>query len=270
VTLTNTSEETINDPGCPEFHGFYHFTVKLDGVPMQESKKAAGRHRWEAAYAGRCLPEQIKPGGSTTFWYDIDTIYDMSQAGTYDIIVSRDTDPKDPSKNTTITSAPLVIVVTKEEANIPKPTGPTEPLTLAAANTTFHVGEPVNITLIRKNTSEKVMDLQNPNNTMEWYDFDVSVGSVPAPEIELLKGYKDPSASFHVFQRCALDPGELYSSGVMLSDYYDMSKPGVYQVSARMKCTQCDSEPVIKSNTLTITVIPRGTPSSGNGHAVSK
>jgi hypothetical protein len=102
---------------------------------------------------------------------------------------------------------------------------------------------------------------------LEWANFEVTRGADQVPETERLKRdralLKDPHT---VFIRVGPDgydlrPGEIMDEvSVPISDYYDMREPGVYRIVSDLTCSQCDSEPQVESNAVTITVLPADGP----------
>jgi hypothetical protein len=138
VLVTNKSNEPITEPGCSEVRGLYVTSVLYNGVPLEE-KDAIARRAREAKDARFCTRElginKIKPGESFEHILRIGGIYDMSRPGTYEITVSRETDPKpdvsrpgtylerapgDPDRSVTVNSNTLIVAVPEPKAVKPK------------------------------------------------------------------------------------------------------------------------------------------------------
>jgi len=262
VNMTNTSNEEIRE-ACPVVYRMFNLSVTYEGVPMQE-KEAVQQHRKRGEF-NSCSSEQLlkplKPGAHRDSLMYLSDFYDMSKPGAYDITVSKETYPDDPQKSVTVTSNTITMVVTEKQAKdaeaILEKKRSAPPLTLDAEKPTVHAGAPIIVDITRKNMSDKTIFLHNPYAAIKWYNFDVQIGSEPAPETELLQQSKAPNALIvDTGQVASLEPEETTKTNVDLNYYYDMSKPGVYHVTASLVCKECDSTQIVKSNTVTITVVP--------------
>ncbi|MGP8173503.1 MAG: hypothetical protein ACLP7O_03020 [Terracidiphilus sp.] len=124
VKETNISNEVITEPGCMERHGLFSVSVVYNGAPLEEKDAPARRLRENQARDMGCTSElginPIKPGESRTHWVSVAAIYDVSKPGTYEITVSRETDPDHPEKSVTVRSNTLTVVVPEPEADAPK------------------------------------------------------------------------------------------------------------------------------------------------------
>jgi hypothetical protein len=120
VIVTNTSKEVFFEPGCSDMRNLYRVSVFYNGVPLDE-KDAGARHRAEAEQAANCTHElginPIKPGGSFSLWFDLAYRFDLSKPGTYEITVSRETDPDHPEKSVRVKSNTLTVVVPEPGAD---------------------------------------------------------------------------------------------------------------------------------------------------------
>ena len=138
VRMTNISNDVMTEPGCAQWRGLYVLSVLYNGVPLKEKDAAARRVR-EAKNAQFCTQElginKIEPGESIDHWFGVSSIYDVSRPGTYEVTVSKETDPKpdasrpgtylerapgDPDRSVTVKSNTIMIVVSKPEADAPK------------------------------------------------------------------------------------------------------------------------------------------------------
>lgn len=135
VKMTNISDGVITEPGCAASRGLYILSILYNGNPLDE-KDAAARHLREAKQVQFCTQElginKIKPGESVDHWIGISSIFDVSRPGTYEITVSRETDPKpdasrpgtylerasaDPDRSVTVKSNTLTVVVPESSAD---------------------------------------------------------------------------------------------------------------------------------------------------------
>ncbi len=217
----------------------------------------------------------IPPGGVWTLYLrNFGWDYPLDVPGTYAITVSRESDPEHPEKSVTVTSNTLTVTVSEEEAkaNLPEPE-PDEPIVLRTPFKKVHAGDPIVVFLTQNDLTsqadnKEIVDQRITSDVFDWADLEVTMNSAPVPATQSLLEHIDSLKQNLPLHQSAL-PVRL-DGKVRLSHYYDMSKPGEYQVVATMKCTQCGSEPVIKSNTITITVVPRGTPIYDHGILISK
>ncbi|MGA2673138.1 MAG: hypothetical protein ABSE99_07895 [Terracidiphilus sp.] len=123
VRVTNTSNKVLLEPGCSDVRGLYVISVTYNGVPLKE-KDAAARHRKEAEQSQFCTRElgvnEIKPGASFQRLFSVAERYDVSEPGTYEVAISRETLPDHPEKSVTVHSNTLTIVVPEPEAGAAK------------------------------------------------------------------------------------------------------------------------------------------------------
>lgn len=278
VDETNLSNELLPERPCLESRGAFHITVTRDGSPQRERDEAL-RYRREANAKQSPCPEMsspgIPPGGVLTFdLRDFGWDYPLDVPGTYAITVSRESDPEHPEKSVTVTSNTLTFTVSEEEANanVPEPE-PDELIVLRTPFTKVHVGDPIVVFLTQNDLTsqadnKKIVDQRITSDVFDWADLEVIRDGTQVLQTQHLQEHIDSLKQNLPLHQSAL-PFRL-DGKVPLSHYYDMSKPGEYQVVATMKCTQCGSEPVIKSNTITITVVPRGTPIYDHGILISK
>jgi hypothetical protein len=266
VNMTNTSNEEIRE-ACPVVYRMFNLSVTYEGVPMQE-KEAVQQHRKRGEF-NSCSSEQLlkplQPGEHRRSLMYISDFYEMSKPGQYEVTVAKETNPNDPQKSVTVTSNTITMVVTEKQAKeaeaILAKRRSAPPLALDAEKSSVRAGAPIIVDITRKNMSDKTLFLHSPYNVIQWYDFDVRISLVPAPETELLQQAKAPNARFvDIGQVASLEPEETTKTNVDLNYYYDMSKPGVYYVAASLVCKKCDSTQIVKSNTVAITVFPAGDP----------
>jgi hypothetical protein len=123
VIGTNTSNEELTVGGCEVQRGAYRISVVYDGAPLVEKNLAARHQREEDARHNICNHElginKIEPGGSFEHLVYISGDYDMSKPGTYEVTVSRETDPEHSEKSVTVRSNTLTIIVPEPDASEP-------------------------------------------------------------------------------------------------------------------------------------------------------
>ena len=141
-------------------------------------------------------------------------------------------------------------------------------LTVSALKSQVKVGDPVFIEVTMLNTSDHEIDCaRNSSNGLDRnYQYEVNDEHGPVPKIEKkYHGGFNPSP-------CALEPGESATGdGGLISRLYDFSQPGTYTIHVSRPIwgddqrpnttSKEDTEPsVVKSNTITITVLPADDP----------
>lgn len=114
VEVKNICNEKLVEPGCVETTGYFTVTVLYNGSPLEE-KDAAARHRSETQQAQNCTLTLgnigIEPGDSRMHWVSLAAKYDVSRPGTYEVTVSRETDPDHPDKSVMVKSNTLTVIV---------------------------------------------------------------------------------------------------------------------------------------------------------------
>jgi hypothetical protein len=112
INVANISDQIFFESGCAAERGFYRATVTYEGVRVEE-KDAEARRKFEKEV--RCTQElgtnPLEPGVTTRTWLDVGYMYDMSKPGTYEVTISRETDPEHPAKSQTVKSNTLTVVV---------------------------------------------------------------------------------------------------------------------------------------------------------------
>jgi len=126
VKYTNVSAQPQWD-SCAWTPGAYDIAVRRDGAPLERRKKAKTESEAQEPNQGNqgsykirvpdlgpeCsyLDRPIAPGQSIDFSLWPSAAYDMSVPGTYEVTVTRETDPRHPDKSVTVKSNSLTIVV---------------------------------------------------------------------------------------------------------------------------------------------------------------
>jgi hypothetical protein len=287
VTVTNTSNEDLRLEGCAVSRGFYKVSVIYGGVVLEEQDAVARRLREGRMRHTPCgfRDAVLKPGESYDDSLPISFMavtgpvgYDMSKPGDYEVTVERVASPEDSEKGVTVRSNTIIMTVLPTDPRSPAYINrPDESLTLRTSpspttgTTNYRSGEHIGVFLTRRNLTGKTIHMrfspQMGRGVLEWANFEVRRGGDQVPETERLEHdrglLKDPHTIFVGLDPGGYDlrPGELMDEvGAPISDYYDMSEPGVYRIVAYLVCDQCDSEPLVKSNAITITVLPASDP----------
>jgi hypothetical protein len=286
IAVTNTSNEKLLLDGCAVACGFYKVTVVYDGVALEEQDAVARRLLEDRMrHAIRKFGDIVlKPGESYDDRLPISFMsvtgpvgYDMSKPGDYEVTVERVASPEDSEKGITVRSNAITITVLPTD---PQPPAyikrPDESLTLRTSvspttgTTAFRPGEQIGVSLIRRNLTDETIYMRFPPQmanigVLERANFEVKRGADQVSETERFEHdrglLKNPHTIFAGLGPGGYDlsPGEIMDEvSVPISDYYDMSVPGVYRIVAYLVCDQCDSEPQAKSNAITITVLPAG------------
>jgi hypothetical protein len=131
-------------------------------------------------------------------------------------------------------------------------------VTISADKPEVKAGSSVFIRFKLTNISDKVVDCSNGYRgaTNVSYEYDVRDGngkSVEKPVLhpELMTGsWGGP---------CELKPGEAVGGELLVSSAYDLSNPGTYTIQIARRTTD-DRKDDVKSNTVTITVLPADSP----------
>lgn len=83
----------------------------------------------------------------------------------------------------------------------------------------------------------------------------------PVPETELMRELRDPNhrgfGSGMLFQ---YKPGESWKEELMVTLYYEMSRPGKYTIQVERKLPKELGIGTVKSNIITITILPAEAP----------
>jgi hypothetical protein len=128
-------------------------------------------------------------------------------------------------------------------------------ITIAANKSPIVAGGPVDLKITMKNTSDSDVDctVWAVNAVDKSYVYHVwDENNEPLKEITR----KTPSTSWP----CVLKPEMTASSSSRISTLFDFSHPGTYTVQAERFLTGDPGSASIKSNTITITVLPKSEP----------
>jgi hypothetical protein len=277
LRIKNNSNDVITEPGCAQWRGLYVLSVLYNGVVLEE-KDVASRRASDAKVAQFCTHElginRIKPGEYRDHWFDLAERYDVSRPGTYTITVYKEMDPKpdpsipgmyleraqgDPDRSETVKSNTLTVVV------------PEPPLKLTLSENDDSGAGLDRVDVTETNISDKDFIDQDHGCIRElgWFTVEVSYNGVPLVEkdvearlrrgnetIELMNERNAPCATGPL--EIVLKPGKSRKLWLGVSDIYDVTKPGSYEVYVSRETNpigHINSE-YVRSNTITI-VVPK-------------
>jgi hypothetical protein len=120
VDETNVSKEPFTEHGCMEFQGVFHISVSYNGLALHEKDAAARKRREADAKKEPCrvMDTKINPGQSWTRYPPFSVDYPLCKPGTYEVTVSRESDPEHPEGSVTVKSNTLTIVVEYQACNV--------------------------------------------------------------------------------------------------------------------------------------------------------
>jgi hypothetical protein len=114
VKLKNISDHEIGDQGCLALRDWFNVSVIYNGVPMEETDAVRSLKEirkltkpCEGSYTGW----KIEPGEEHYYRLNVSEFYDMSKPGTYEVTVTRETNPKHPDLSVTVKSNTVAIMV---------------------------------------------------------------------------------------------------------------------------------------------------------------
>ncbi|MGD0548575.1 MAG: hypothetical protein ABR991_12200 [Terracidiphilus sp.] len=260
VIVTNTSKDVFYEPGCSDMRDIYHVSVSYNGTLLEE-KDAAARHRGEAEQAAFCTHElginPIISGGSFQLWFDLADRYDLLKPGTYEVTVSRETDPDHPEKSVTVKSNTLTVIVPE----------PPIKLTLSENHDLGAGLDRVNVT--ETNISDKDFIDQDHGCIRElgWFTVEVFYNGdqLEEKDIEARFRREDETLNLEIQHKapCATEPGDIVLKPgksrklwLGVSDIYDVTKPGSYEIYVSRETNPIGhiKSTYVRSNTITIIV----------------
>jgi hypothetical protein len=214
----------------------YNMIVLCDGVPVAETNAMRALRNYRKADTDNNPPNQrvLRPGESWTDSLDVSDFYDMSKPGTYQVTVTRESNPWKPADSVLVRSNTITIVVPPgvRSANaraVEKPR-PRFALMLSIANPDEF---PVAIRVERQNISETVIREAKCWPFEGRYNIFVSRNGAPLEEtvqgLELQKriaGVDCPGNETLI----TIDPGKADVDEMPLAFYYDIEEPGAYTV----------------------------------------
>jgi hypothetical protein len=292
VRKTNISDHEISKRNCVGnvrgYHCGYYYNVLDSSGNLVDRRNSDGSHLMGDGRGGHLIGTKdnvLQPGESGIDSDLVGSWLDMSAPGTYTIQVSAHV--SDNPNSAVVKSNIITVTVLPAKSKPPaesKPTAESEPpeesmpsadeldsqttkqpfaVIIHAYNPQVKVGDPVGIGIEMKNISDHEIDCAaaNSNGTDRNYRYEVlDEHGHPAPKIVT----KAPSEK----TPCILGPGNnAFYSGTQISDAFDFSRPGKYTIQLSRPIwgddqipgtgrTAQNSQAVVKSNRITITVLP--------------
>lgn len=114
VREKNISDASISGSGCMGLADWLNLKVVYNGVPLPETDAVEHLQKVRKA-GGPCGVDnggwKVAPGEEHLYRLNITQFYAMSRPGTYDITVTKETEPLFPEMSTTVKSNTISIVV---------------------------------------------------------------------------------------------------------------------------------------------------------------
>lgn len=138
-------------------------------------------------------------------------------------------------------------------------------LTIQAERQSVEAGQPVIISVSRRNVTGHIIENNRTTNPMEYLTFRVTCGGEPVngtAELLKMRGIGLRAGEVHTLVTspyfAKLKPGESSHDTVEISYYYDLAKPGTYAISASQETRPGSPEKsmTVRSNTITVRVLP--------------
>jgi len=255
VRLTNISNEVNNRTACESFGGMYNLKVVYDGVPVEETdEERKARKRMESGECeGSAIAQHTNPG---EFREDI-LYYNTMKPGTYEFTATKETAPGEPEKSTTVRSNTISIIVPE----------PPIKLTLSENHDLGAGLDRVNVTETNISDTDFIDEDHGCIRELGWFSVEVFYKGVQLVEkdtearsrrrnetIDLMNQRSAPCATGPL--EIVLKPGKSRKLWLEVSDIYDVTKPGSYEVYVSRETNpigRVKSE-YVRSNALTIVV----------------
>jgi hypothetical protein len=264
---------------------FLTFQISRDGIPVDETTRFKKMHGiglapGEVFLSGMGGPSvvKLKPGESCNSIVNVSNYYDMSKPGTYSVTVSRESPPGLPEESPTVKSNTITITVLpaddpppapeKMQSVLPPPPPPQpikkpEPefaLSIEEDRDAARTNPGLHRVLVKyTHISFGFEHEQYHEEAMGMYQMVVLRNGAPVAETDAMRDLRK-------FRKMEFDPtilnprmlktGESWITPLDVSDYYDMTKPGTYQITVLR-----ETEPyapnysvTVSSNTIIIVV----------------
>jgi len=256
VRLTNISNEVMHRTVCDSFGGMYNLEVVYNGVPVKKTAtEQEYRKRLEAGdcLGGSAIAEHTLPGEDR-----LDTLYyNTVQPGKYEFTATKETAPGEPEKSTTVRSNTISIIVPE----------PPIKLTLSENHDLGAGLDRVNVTETNISDTDFIDEDHGCIRELGWFSVEVFYKGVQLVEkdtearsrrrnetIDLMNQRSAPCATGPL--EIVLKPGKSRKLWLEVSDIYDVTKPGSYEVYVSRETNpigRVKSE-YVRSNALTIVV----------------
>jgi hypothetical protein len=220
-----------------EAESMYNMTVLRDGVPAQETgaMRELRNYRKADAYPTIQNPRALKPGNTWTTHLDVSDYYDMTKPGTYRITVTRESLPLNLAYSATVRSNTITVVVLQETgapyvqaAEKPKPR-----FALTITTSDRYQLPTVMIRVGLENISSSVIREAKCWPFMGMYNFFVSRDGEPLEGNDEMQRLQTSRAAVDCPGNETLneiDPGDIDADDLPVSNFFDISKPGSYEV----------------------------------------
>jgi hypothetical protein len=237
VTYTNVSSRIWLNRFRAQTKNMYNMVVTRAGVPVAElpAMKELAQFRKDSLASSYIFhPSSLRPGQSMTTSLDVSDYYDMSQPGTYEITVTRLTQPRFPQASSLVRSNTITITVPERTTEAENPPRPEAQFMLNLSRLHPYAAPPPSMLKVEMlNTSNRVIRMAYCWTFMGMYNLVVTRDGTPVPPSEdMLYVQKMRSAV-----TCngndtivKIQPGDSRVEEIPIENYYDVSRPGVYEI----------------------------------------
>jgi hypothetical protein len=239
VKYTNVWEGDEIDMFYKEAEGMYNMSVVRDGIRVAETPAMWELRRYRKADNDNVLknPRVLRLGQSWTDPLDVSDYYDMTQSGTYEITVTRESLPLDPANSVLVKSNTISIVVPQGAAapNAPGAEKPKPKFALAISLVNPDEGLPGVIRVERENISDTAIREAKCWTLIGMYNFIISRNGEPLEAsgdgARRLQSMRTATVCPGNETLIEINPGEAdVEESVPLSYLFDVDKPGYYEV----------------------------------------
>jgi hypothetical protein len=253
INLTNTSKQDIwlagpkslqveaqgTETHLADWQGaIYIYYAK--GSPVPPRKKPDDVLGGLKNLSGRSL----SPGEFTHDHIPLDKHYDLTKLGQYTVWVQR----LDPVSKVLVKSNTITLTVSEN----PPPEAPPFSIAISAEPSIVKLGEPVLLDINLTNTTGSEIPLSSRAvRKGEAANYGLDLRDAQGVQVSLRKAIPYRTGRDKIYS-IPLPPGGSDHDSIPLDEYYDLSKPGLYTISAER--SDPNSKTVAKSNTITVTV----------------
>jgi hypothetical protein len=239
VTFTNISTSFIVNQFHPEAKNMYNMVVLRNGVPAPESDAMKALEQYRKVDRNPTIrhPFVLKPGQTLTTSLDVGDYYDMTQPGTYQITITRQSLPLNPAYSTLVSSNTITVAVPRQTAAAQTPQALPKPLPRFDLNIspedTYAPPPPTMIRVEMENTSKSPIWEAHCWQFMGMYNLVVTRDGQPVTETSEMRQLQKSRAAVFCPRNDTLieiEPGDTYAEDIPIGNFYDVSQPGVYEV----------------------------------------
>jgi hypothetical protein len=254
IEMKNISDHDLECGGAPSNaldRRYGYDVVYEDG---QAAPKVVRNHPeiGETGSIWRCV---IKPGETATAARGrISQLYDFSRPGKYSIQVWRH-EAFDARSDVVRSNTLEVTVVPAEEQSLTQAPGTTFSLTLSAPNAEVALGANVFVTILQTNLSDRTIDCSAQADSGVDYNYKFDVRDQHGTEAAKVV-LKHPELVATSYQGCTLPPRESRLEGLLVNRVYQFNEPGEYTIQVSRLDEGVPGRVFVKSNIVTITVLP--------------